>query len=526
MWRQYRRVALCRIFKKMATRAHLAIVKPPPGKPEGGKPVEQLLGWKAIASYLNREVRTVQRWERSEQLPVHRQLHRKLSTVHAVPAELDQWLSRRCSMTERELPKSLAVRYLTDLNRNRSHGYFCDGMTEDLITNLAKIEGVHVFPSSTMSAMRDRYPTAVSLGKRLKASCVLEGSMRRTGNHLRVNLQLIEAKSGRCLWAERYDRTVKDIFAIQDEIAMSVAAALRPALTGKANAMVRSFPTRSVGAYDLYLQGRQMIHQFRQKNFQRARQMFEQAINIDPDFALAYAGLADCHSYLYLYWEPTEANLERSDSASHKALALAPKMAETHTARAVFLSTRQRYPEAEAEFQTAIDLNPQFFEAHYFYGRACLAQGKFKQAAQVLQMASRVRPEDYQSLSLLGSAYSGLGMEAEAEAAYSQAVTVAKQRLAVMPGDARALYMGAVAWARLGHRGKALQWGRRAMALDPQDSAVLYNVACLYAVLHRTKEALDCLKRVVRSGWRKEWIRNDPDLDCLRKNKEFLALIE
>lgn len=493
---------------------------------EGVGPAAHLLGWKAIASYLNREVRTVQRWERSEQLPVHRQLHRRLSTVHAVRAELDQWLSRRCSMTEREFPKSLAVRYLTDLDRKGRHAYFCDGMTEDLITNLAKMEGLHVFPSSTMRSVRNRYPTAVALGRLLRASHVLEGSMRRAGNHLRVNLQLIEARSGQCLWAERYDRTVKDVFTIQDEIASRVAAALRPTLTGKGKPAIHFFPTRSVEAYDLYLQGRQMIHQFRQRNFQRARQMFEQAINLDPDFALAYAGLADCHSYLYLYWDPTEANLQGSDWASCRALALAPKMAETHTARAISLSTRQLYPEAEKEFDTAIELDPELFDAHYFYGRACLAQGKLKKAAQELQMASRVRPEDYQSLSLLGSIYSGLGQETEARSAYSEAVRVARQRLAITPGDARALYMGAIAWARLGRRRKALEWGRRALTLDPRDSAVLYNVACLYAVLGRIKEALDCLKRVVRSGWRKEWIKNDPDLDGLRRNKDFLALLE
>jgi adenylate cyclase len=506
----------------MPGRAHLTIVRQPP--PRGGLE-RNLLGWKAIASYLNREVRTVQRWEKAEELPVHRQLHVKLSTVHAVSTELDRWLSRRRSLANRPLSKSLAVRYLTDLNNAQAHDCFCDGMIEDLITSLAKLQGIQVLPASTMWSVRNRSSSAVSLGRRFRASHVLDGSMRRTGNRLRLNLHLIETRRGQCLWAERYDRTVEDVFAIQDEIVQSITAALWPALSGQQSPVARSFPTENAQAYALYLQGRQMFHQFRQKNFQRARDMFASAVRMDPAFALAYAGLADCHSYLYLYWEATAANLNGSQSASRKALALAPQLAEAHTSRAVALSTRQRYPEAEKEFQTALSLDPSLFEAHYFYGRACLAQGKLKKATQLLQTAAKVRPEDYQSLCLLGGAYSGLGLKVEAAAAYSQALKVVKQRLEVVPGDARALYLGAIAWARLGEGKKALDWAGRALALDPRDSAVLYNVACLYAVLGRTDEALDCLKRVVRSGWRKEWIKNDSDLASLRENKVFLALV-
>jgi adenylate cyclase len=136
-----------------------------------------------------------------------------------------------------------------------------------------------------------------------------------------------------------------------------------------------------------------------------------------------------------------------------------------------------------------------------------------------------VRPEDYQALVFLGLAYTGLGHKAKAAAAYARSIEVAKHQLSVNPGDVRALYLGAIAWVRIGRRKKALAWATKALALDSQDSAVLYNVACLYAVLHRTEDALKCLKRVVRSGWRKEWIRNDPDLKSLRANSEFQRLL-
>lgn len=283
--------------------------------------------------------------------------------------------------------------------------------------------------------------------------------------------------------------------------------------------------TTSLRAYELFLKGRQLFHQFRCKNFERARELFAQAIDVDPEFAAAHAAFADCCSYLYLYWEASRENLEAADAASRRAVELAPKLADAHASRGVALSTLRNYPGAEKEFRTAIRLDPDLYEARYFYGRACLAQGKYKQAIEPFESAARVRPDDYQAPAFLGQAYTGLGHEAEAAAAYARSIEVAKQQLSVNPGDVRALYVGAISWARMGRREEALAWAARALALDSEDSAVLYNVACLYAVLHRTEEALNCLRRVMRSGWRKEWIKNDPDLNSLHDNPEFQRLL-
>src|SRR5882724_2580452 len=373
---------------KMSTKAHLtAVLRPRKANPPASERGERLEGWKQIAAYLKRDVRTVQRWERTEQFPVCRQMHRKLGSVLAFKDELDRWMDQRCSLQSK------------------------------------------------------------------KAS------------------------------------------------------------------------TTSLHAYELYLKGRQLFHQFRRKNFERAREMFARAIEEDPEFAAAHAGFADCCSYLYLYWEATRENLEAADSASRKAVQLAPKLAEAHASRGVALSTLRNYPEAEKEFRTAIRLDSGLYEAHYFYGRACLAQGKYKEAIEPFESAARVRTEDYQALAFLGAAYTGLGQEAKAAAAYARSIEVAKQQLSVNPGDVRALYMGAVAWARIARRKEALAWAAKALALDSEDSAVLYNVACLYAVLHRTEDALNCLRKVARSGWRKEWIKNDPDLNSLRDNPEFQRLL-
>jgi adenylate cyclase len=282
---------------------------------------------------------------------------------------------------------------------------------------------------------------------------------------------------------------------------------------------------RDARAYELYLRGRQLFQQFRRQSFERAKEMFSRAIALDPQFALAHAGLADCCSYLYLYWQPTMENLRVADSASRQAILLGPGLAEAQVSRAVALSTLRNYPEAERVFRLARDMDPDLFEAHYFYGRACLAQGKSKEAIAPLRLACKVRPEDYQAPILLAQACTGSGRRAAALRAYARTIEVVRQQLSVNPGDVRALYLGAGAMARIGRRKSALAWAARALDLDGKDSAVLYNIGCLYAILGRQADALRCLKKVVRSGWRKEWIKNDPDWSSVRGLKEFVALV-
>jgi adenylate cyclase len=504
----------------VASRIHL--LRPGSGASD---PEERLEGWKQIAAYLKRDVRTVQRWARSEQLPVRRQLHHKLSSALASKKEIDQWMEQRCSLPRTEPPRSLAVRYFDSFGKSDKYAYFCEAIAEDLITSLSKTGGLRVFPRSTMASFRKKSLTAVSLGKRLGASHVLEGTVRRAQGRVRLSVELVETRRGHAVWAEQYDTDAKEIFLIQDDITNSIAGALQLKLLRTPGRTSERGPITDLRALDLYFKGRQLFHQFRRKNFERAREMFARAVELDPQFAGAHAGLADCCSYLYLYWDPRQENLQAADLASRRAIELAPKLAEAHASRAVALSTLRDYPEAKKEFQTAIGLDPGLYEAHYFYGRACLAQGKYRDAIQPFQLAARARPEDYQALSLLAMAYSGLGRKAEAAAAHARTIEVAKQELSVNPGDVRALYLGAISWARIGRKKEALAWAAKALALDSEDSAVLYNVACLYAVLHRTEEALTCLRRVVRSGWRKEWIQNDPDLSSLRNNPEFQRLL-
>ena len=426
-----------------------------------------------------------------------------------------------------ETEKSVAVIYFENLSGAKEDEYFRDGITEDLITELMKIEGLKVFTRSAVLAFRDKPMSAPQVGEMLKVSYVLEGSFRRSGNRLRLNAQLLETRTGHGVWAERYDRQLEDVFAIQDEIVQSIAKAMRVMLSEKEKQAIQKAPTAEFQAYDYYLRGRQFFHQFRRKGYEFAMEMFSRAIEIDPKYARAYAGLADCYSCLHMYWGASETNLREADNASRKALELDPQLAEAHASRGLAISLHRDFENAQKEFQAAIALDPNLFEAYYYAGRSYYAQGKMAEAIEWFEKASRVRPEDYQAPTLLASAYDGLKRKADAVAAHHRAFQLIERHLKLHPDDARAVYFGALALSNLGDREHSMEWAERALAMEPEESRVLYNVACVYAQLGEPDKAIDCLERSITHGWgEKEWMANDPDLASLHDHPRFQALMK
>ena len=346
--------------------------------------------------------------------------------------------------------KSVAVLYFENLGSSKDDEYFRDGMTEDIITELSKINELQVFPRAAVLAYRDKPVTGPQVGRELNAACVLSGSLRRAGNRLRITAQLIQAQTGHSIWAERYDRELKDVFEVQDEIARSISQALRIKLSPQEEKAIARRQTENAQAYDYYLRGRQFFHQFRRKGFDFARQMFARAIVIDPQYARAFAGVADCCSFLYMYWDSSEDNLNEAEAASHKALELDPELAEAHTARGLAFALRKDFANAEKEFELGIQLNPKLYEAYYFYARTSFQRGDLTKAAELYERASRLNPDDYQAVSLLVAVYLGLGREAEAAAAEHRALQLTEKHIDLHPDDPRALYLGAGILARSG----------------------------------------------------------------------------
>jgi serine/threonine protein kinase/Flp pilus assembly protein TadD len=423
--------------------------------------------------------------------------------------------------------KSIAVLYFANLSGNQEDEYFRDGMTEDIITELTKIKELQLLPRSAVLAFRDKPLPAAQIGQQLAAAYVLDGSLRRAGNRLRITAQLAETRSGHSVWAERYDRQLEDVFAIQDEIAQNIARALRVMLSDTEKRAIEKVPTRDIQAYDYYLRGRQVFFQLRRSGLEYARQMYARAIVIDPTYAAAFAGVANCSSFLYMYIEATQDNLREAATASRRAVELDPESAEARASRGLSEALGKNYQDAEREFETATRLNPKLYEAFYFYGRSCFAQGNMEKAAVLFRKASELDPADYQSLVQLEQCLRTLDRKQEARQVNEEALRVVERHIQLHPGDARALYLGAGVSLQLGDRDRALEWAHRALAIDPEETAVLYNLACTYTHLGETDHALDLLEKAVRNGFdHKEWIEHDPDFLSLRDHPRFQALIQ
>lgn len=421
--------------------------------------------------------------------------------------------------------KSIAVLPFVNMSNDPENEYFTDGIAEEIINALSKIQSLRVASRTSSFTFKGKNEDISEIGRKLKVATVLEGSVRKAGTKLRVTAQLVNVADGYHLWSERYDRQLEDVFEIQDEIAGNIVRALRVVLSDEEKRAIEKAPTDNVEAYDYYLRGRQFFHQFRRTGIQFARRMFERAIEIDAKFALAYAGIADCCSFLYMYWDGSNSNLESAVAASRRALELDPELAEAHASRGFALTLSREYEEARREFETALRINPKLYEAHYLYARACFQEQKYEEAVQHYSEAARVRPEDYQALLLMQNALRRLGREDEAIAALRQGLQIAERHLELNPDDARALTLGAGALIELDERPRAIEWATRALAIDPNDSGVLYNVACVYAVAGDKDEAIHCLEQAVHNGFgHREWLDNDSDFDVLRSDPRFEAL--
>jgi serine/threonine protein kinase/tetratricopeptide (TPR) repeat protein len=422
--------------------------------------------------------------------------------------------------------RSVAVLPFTNLSPDPDDEYFSDGISEEITNALTKIRALRVVARTSAFVYKGKNVDVRDIGRQLNVDAVVEGSVRRAGERLRIAAQLVESANGTHLWSERYDRELSDVFAIQDELAENIAQALRVVLTEDEKRAISRVPTEHMQAYDYYLRGRQFFHQFRRKSFDFARQMFERAIEVDSDYALAYAGVADCGSILHMHWGADPADLEAAKQASQRALELDPALAEAHASAGLVLLQQGELDKARDEFEMAMRLDPTLFEARYFYARACFQRGQTELAAQLFESAAQAR-EDYQARFFAAQSYAALGRDAKAESSYRRALDVVQDHLALNPDDARALTMGAVAQCRTGEREEGLRWAERAVRVDPEDPGVAYNVACLYALEGEREKAIDFLEHALGAGFgNREWFERDPDLESLRGDARFMQLLE
>ena len=421
---------------------------------------------------------------------------------------------------------SVAVLPFVNMSGDPEQEYFSDGITEDIITDLSKISGLFV-PSRNSSFSYKGTPVKVeTVARELRVRHVLEGSVRKSGTRVRITAQLIDNTTGGHMWAERYDRDLTDVFAVQDEITCKIVESLRGSLLPMEREAIEKVPTENVEAYKFYLLGRQFFRRHSRSNYEVAKRMFQKAIELDPNYARAWAGVADCESFLYNFYLTTP--VERILEASAKAIELDEDLAEGHVSRGVALSIVGRLEESETEFQTAFRLDPNLYEAHYFYSRACFAHGRMTEAVTSFQRALEIRPDDFESPIFLMQSYRILGRSEEAEAAGRLAFERIETEIKMRPENVRAICLGASYLASTGQTSRALEWISRALLMEPDDVRTQYNAACVYAQLGESDLAIDLLAQALPIAHTeiRAWVEQDNDLDSLRSHPRFKALLE
>jgi non-specific serine/threonine protein kinase len=429
-------------------------------------------------------------------------------------------------LASRSRPQSIAVLSFEDMSPARDQEYFCDGIAEEIIGSLNQLDGLRVAARTSAFAFKDRPEDVRTIGEKLGAEAVLEGSVRKTGNQLRITVQLIDVAAGYTLWSERFDRELKDVFAIQDEIADNVVRALEIKLSDRDGRVLAKAFTSNHRAYDLYLRGREFYRQTHRRGINFAIEMYEHAIEQDPDYGLAYAGLADCYSYLFSFFDSDIANIEKAMSLSQKALELDPKLAEARVARGRAFYYSRRYDEAEREFATAIRLNPHLYAAYESYARNYYSQGDLDKAAWLFGQAMQMDPDNFNAPMLLAQSFRGLHQDEKAKAALETGLRNVTKHLELKPDDARALYMKAIALALAGDKEQAFKWLERALSIDPEDSMIVYGAACVYAVSGKAELAIDYLEKALSSGcFHRDWVERDSDFDSIRRHPRFKALL-
>ena len=421
---------------------------------------------------------------------------------------------------------SVAVLPFEDLSADSRQRYLCDGLAAELIAALSHLEGLRVASRRASFRLRGNVDAAEA-GRELQVSAVLTGSVGRTDDRLRIEANLTNVADGRVLWSETFDRPLADVFAIQHEFAERIAKALEIELDSRQSEALQQAPTTDVEAYEYYLKGRERFFEYRRRGVEAALQLFNMALMLDHDYSRAYAGVAECCVFLYMYADGDDTDLEQADLASRRALELDPQLAEAHVARGQVLSIQERFEKSEEEFETAIRLNPRLFEAFYFYARNSFAKGDLESAAKLYGHASRIDPDDYQAPLLVAQSYDDLNRSEEAILMRRRGARAAERRLQDHPEDPRALYMGANALVGLGEAEQGVRWAERALELEPDEPMVVYNVGCVLAMAGEIDRALDCIEKSVRDRPAfVDWIRHDSNLDPLREQSRFQALLE
>jgi TolB-like protein/Tfp pilus assembly protein PilF len=516
----------------------------PETSPTGSPPQNRLDSWKEIAAYLKRDVTTVQRWEKREGMPVHRHLHDRIGSVYAFTSELDGWQqSRKLHLEDEEKEqavetpadgkggentrwthgaplwlvlagaavlvlltlayglvrrhpgtatqskiKSLAVLPLKNLSGDPTQEYLADGMTEALVGRLSSIHDLRVISRTSVMRFKDTKLSVPEIGKTLGVDALVEGSVMREGNHIRVHAQLIRAATDEHFWSEAYDREIRDALALESDVAQSIAQKVEVTVTGEEHARLTAARSVSPEVYESYLKGRFALGKGNSRaDIDESIADFEDAIKQDPTFAPAYVGLANAHSALASVFIGAPPELERAKvvSAARKALELDPELAEAHTMLAVMQQEQWHWTEAETEFKRTLELNPSNATAHNGLAQWLVCHGRIEEALQWVRRGRELDP-----VAVSGTEVAWILFQSRR---YDEAMQELRSVLAVRPDDSAALWFLGFVLIANNQPNEAIPVLEKTFSVSGHSSAVIGVLIRAYAHAGRRADALRLL---------------------------------
>jgi len=423
--------------------------------------------------------------------------------------------------------KSIAVLYFENMSSEKESDYFCAGMTEDIITDLSKIKELQVISRTDVLPFRNKEVNTRQVGEMLRVDHILEGSVRKAGNKMRITAQLIDVRTGFHLWAERFDRLVEDIFDLQNEVSHKIAEALKVSLSEPENQSLAQKPTDDLRAYDFYMRGRELLNRRGRRNNEAAIQMFENAIAIDPKFASCYAGLAEAYAYMYEWYDGVPTWLGKAIEMNQKAISLDPTSLEAQFGIAMVYFYQKRFKDAKRMLEHIILKNSQYYPAHLLFGMISEVSYDLDTALMYCQRAAELKPHDEEPWIHLDEIHRNMGNVKAAEEAAMKVIEVTSRKLEASLDDIIVMSRLAKAYARFGGKEEAYATLKRVFEIDTTDGLVLFNCSCAYALLKEKNMAFVTLRKAFEDGFRAVamWAKTDTAFDSFHDDPEFKQLL-
>ncbi len=452
---------------------------------------------------------------------------RRYQDVHELIEKLNELKEEQKGITKEKKTKVIAVLPFENISQDEESNYFGDGLAEELIVNLSRLNDVKVVSRTTTMQYKRTKKDIKTIGKELNARYIMEGSVRKFQDNLRISAQLIDVLSDTQLWAETFKGKLADVFDIQEQVSKQIVDALTVKLTPTEKVELTKRPTLNAEAFDYNLRARNFLYKQSKNNVQFAIQFFEKAVKLDSRYAEAYAGMAEAYALKYAYFDRKDVWLDKALELSLKAIMYDSTLAEAYAALALSYYYKGTFDEALTAVQKALGLDANNFFAYWILGRIYYTTDREKEAIEPYKKVIEINPDFYTVYSDLRMVYERLGDKEKNDELVKTSLEFYKHFLEQNPDDGRARIFFAQMLIIANKIDEAKKETTIALELSPNDNVMLYNAVCVYSRINEKKLAVQTLRNITESGFEHyDWIKKDPDLDNIRDEPEYIDLMK